>query len=37
MDGNEIIGAEGVSSGTADEDELCAIAGIRRRDWSLRV
>ncbi len=29
MDGNEIIGAVGVSGGTADEDELCAIAGIK--------
>jgi uncharacterized protein GlcG (DUF336 family) len=29
MDGKEIIGAVGVSGGTADEDELCAIAGIK--------
>jgi uncharacterized protein GlcG (DUF336 family) len=29
MDGNEIIGAVGVSGGTADEDELCAIEGIK--------
>ncbi len=28
-DGNEIIGAVGVSGGTADEDEACAIAGIK--------
>ena len=27
--GNEIIGAVGVSGGTAEEDEACAIAGIR--------
>ncbi|HYJ17136.1 MAG TPA: heme-binding protein [Candidatus Limnocylindria bacterium] len=27
-DGNEIIGAVGVSGGTAEEDEACAIAGI---------
>ena len=26
---NEIIGAVGVSGGTADEDEACAIAGIK--------
>ncbi len=29
MDGNEIIGAVGVSGGTADEDEICAIEGIK--------
>ena len=29
MDGNEIIGAGGVSGGTADEDEICAVAGIK--------
>ncbi|HXV81613.1 MAG TPA: heme-binding protein [Candidatus Binatia bacterium] len=29
MDGNETIGAVGVSGGTADEDELCAIEGIK--------
>ena len=29
MDGNEIIGAVGVSGGTADEDEICAVAGIK--------
>ena len=29
MDGDEIIGAVGVSGGTADEDEACAIEGIR--------
>ena len=28
-EGNEIIGAVGVSGGTADEDEACAIAGIK--------
>ncbi len=28
-DGNEIIGAVGVSGGTAEEDEACAIAGIK--------
>ena len=29
MDGADIIGAVGVSGGTADEDEDCAIAGIK--------
>ncbi len=29
MDGAEIIGAVGVSGGTAEEDEDCAIAGIK--------
>jgi uncharacterized protein GlcG (DUF336 family) len=29
MDGNEIVGAVGVSGGTADEDEACAIEGIK--------
>lgn len=29
MDGNEIIGAVGVSGGTAEEDEICAIEGIK--------
>ena len=28
-DGNEIIGAVGVSGGTAEEDEACAIEGIK--------
>jgi uncharacterized protein GlcG (DUF336 family) len=28
MDGNDIIGAVGVSGGTAEEDEACAIEGI---------
>ena len=29
VDGSEIIGAVGVSGGTADEDEACAIEGIK--------
>jgi uncharacterized protein GlcG (DUF336 family) len=29
MDGSEIIGAVGVSGGTAEEDEACAIEGIK--------
>ncbi len=29
MDGAELIGAVGVSGGTADEDEACAIQGIK--------
>ena len=28
-DGNEIVGPVGVSGGTAEEDEACAIAGIK--------
>jgi uncharacterized protein GlcG (DUF336 family) len=28
MEGKNIIGAAGASGGTADEDELCAVAGI---------
>jgi uncharacterized protein GlcG (DUF336 family) len=37
MDGNELIGAVGVSGGTADEDELCAIAGIKAAGLELKV
>ena len=37
MDGNEIIGAVGVSGGTADEDELCAIAGIKAAGLEFKV
>lgn len=29
MDGGEIVGAVGVSGGTAEEDEACAIEGIK--------
>ena len=29
LEGNSIIGAAGVSGGTSDEDEACAIEGIR--------
>ena len=29
MDGNDIVGAVGVSGGTAEEDEACAIEGIK--------
>jgi uncharacterized protein GlcG (DUF336 family) len=29
MDGSEIIGSVGISGGTADEDEACAIEGIK--------
>jgi uncharacterized protein GlcG (DUF336 family) len=34
---NEIIGAVGVSGGTADEDEVCAIAGIQAAGLEFRV
>ena len=37
MDGNEIIGAVGVSGGTADEDELCAIEGIKAAGLTHKV
>jgi len=29
LEGNSIIGAVGVSGGTSDEDETCAIEGLR--------
>lgn len=34
---DEIIGAVGVSGGTADEDEVCAIAGIRAAGLEFKV
>jgi uncharacterized protein GlcG (DUF336 family) len=34
---NEIIGAVGVSGGTADEDEACAIAGIQAAALEFKV
>jgi uncharacterized protein GlcG (DUF336 family) len=34
---NEIIGAVGVSGGTADEDEACAIAGIQAAGLEFKV
>ena len=34
---NEIIGAVGVSGGTADEDEVCAIAGIQAAGLEFKV
>jgi uncharacterized protein GlcG (DUF336 family) len=34
---NEIIGAVGVSGGTADEDETCAIAGIQAAGLEFKV
>jgi uncharacterized protein GlcG (DUF336 family) len=34
---NDIIGAVGVSGGTADEDEVCAIAGIQAAGLEFRV
>jgi uncharacterized protein GlcG (DUF336 family) len=37
MDGNEIIGAVGVSGGTADEDEICAIEGIKSAGLDFKV
>ena len=37
MDGNEIIGAVGASGASADEDEACAIAGIRAAGLDYRL
>ena len=37
MDGEEIIGAVGVSGGTADEDEACAIEGIKAAGLAYKV
>jgi len=37
MGGNEIIGAVGVSGGTADEDEVCAIEGIKAAGLTHKV
>jgi uncharacterized protein GlcG (DUF336 family) len=37
MDGDEIIGAVGVSGGTADEDEVCAIEGIKAAGLTHKV
>jgi uncharacterized protein GlcG (DUF336 family) len=36
MDGNDIVGAVGVSGGTADEDEACAIEGIKAAGFSAK-
>ena len=36
MDGNEIVGAVGVSGGTAEEDEACAIEGIKAAGFSAK-
>jgi uncharacterized protein GlcG (DUF336 family) len=37
MSGNEIIGSVGVSGGTADEDEACAIEGIKAAGLEFKV
>ncbi len=37
MNNNEIIGAVGVTGGTSDEDELCAIEGIKAAGLSSKV
>ena len=37
MNGNEIIGSVGVSGGTADEDEACAIEGIKAAGLEFKV
>jgi uncharacterized protein GlcG (DUF336 family) len=37
MSGNEIIGAVGVSGGTAEEDEACAVEGIKAAGLEFKV
>jgi uncharacterized protein GlcG (DUF336 family) len=37
MSGNEIIGAVGVTGGTSDEDEACAIEGIKAAGLEFKV
>lgn len=37
LQGSDIIGAVGVSGGTADEDEACAIAGIKAAGLEFKV
>jgi uncharacterized protein GlcG (DUF336 family) len=37
MDGNTVIGAGGASGGTADEDELCVVAGIEAAGLKFKV
>ena len=37
VSGNEIIGAVGVSGGTADEDEICAVEGIKAAGLEFKV
>ena len=37
MSGNEIIGSVGVSGGTSDEDEACAIEGIKAAGLEFKV
>jgi uncharacterized protein GlcG (DUF336 family) len=37
MSGNEIIGSVGVSGGTADEEEACAIEGIKAAGLEFKV
>src|SRR6476659_10278630 len=37
VDGDEVIGAVGISGGTADEDEACAIEGIRAAGLTPKV
>jgi uncharacterized protein GlcG (DUF336 family) len=37
IEGSDIIGAVGISGGTADEDEICAIAGIKATGLTHKV
>lgn len=36
MDGDDIVGAVGVSGGTADEDESCAVEGIKAAGFTAK-
>jgi uncharacterized protein GlcG (DUF336 family) len=36
LDGNDIVGAVGVSGGTAEEDEACAIEGIKAAGFTAK-
>jgi len=37
MDGDEIVGAVGVTGGTSDEDEACAIEGIKAAGFAAKT
>jgi uncharacterized protein GlcG (DUF336 family) len=37
LDGDEIVGAVGVSGGTAEEDEACAVEGIKAAGFAVKL
>ncbi|MGH7811193.1 MAG: GlcG/HbpS family heme-binding protein [Candidatus Binatia bacterium] len=37
LDGDEIVGAVGVSGGTAEEDEACAVEGIKAAEFAAKT